>query len=251
MTKVLKRHHFTSLIIFSISWFTLASIANSALIAFPMAAGVGLIPLAVDKQRYEKKRHQLINHWPEIIDNIISGLRSGLSTPETVIQLATRGPMETRAIFELCAAQLKQSGDLHFALINVREAFADPIVDQVCETLVTSRTSGGRDTTLILRTLGDFVRGDIAVRNEIRAKHGWIKNSAIIATLAPWLLLLILSSQPTTIAAFSTSTGVVVLVIGAVMSAVGFLWMTRLGRFEKIPRVFPGDLKNVEGRASK
>jgi tight adherence protein B len=118
--------------------------------------------------------------------------------------------------------------------------FKDPIADQVCETLEIARRNGGRDTTLILRTLGDFVRNDIALRSEIRAKHGWIKNSAIIATLAPWILLLILSSQPTTIAAFSTATGVFVLIMGALMSIAGFLWMSRIGRIQEIPRVFRG-----------
>jgi len=86
--------------------------------------------------------------------------------------------------------------------------------------------------------LGDHIRADIAVRSEIRAKHGWIRNSAVIATLAPWILLLILSAQPSTVRAFSTSTGVFVLILGITMSVTAFIWMGRVGKMEVTPRIF-------------
>ena len=121
---------------------------------------------------------------------------------------------------------------------HIKEAFGDHIADQVCEVLDFARQSGSRDITVILRTLGDHIRSDIAIKSEIRAKHGWIKNSAVIATLAPWILLLILSAQPTTIRAFSTGTGLGVLILGILMSITAFLWMGKVGRIEEPPRIF-------------
>jgi tight adherence protein B len=238
--KNIQRHHLIAVALFATSWLIFSSITKSSLLAFPIAAGLSLLPIFLQSQAEAKRHHQLIEVWPEIIDHIISGLRSGLSIAETVLALSERGPVLTRELFTKCSRRLKSSGNFSDAFDLIRLEFKDPIADQVCETLEISRRNGGRDTTVILRTLGDFVRNDIALRSEIRAKHGWIKNSAIIATLAPWILLLILSSQPTTIAAFSTATGVFVLIMGALMSIAGFLWMSRIGRIQEIPRVFRG-----------
>ena len=120
----------------------------------------------------------------------------------------------------------------------MKDGFADPLADQVCEVLDFARSSGSSDISTTLRTLGDHIRADIAVRSEIRAKHGWIRNSAVIATLAPWILLLILSAQPSTVRAFSTSTGVFVLILGITMSVTAFIWMGRVGKMEVTPRIF-------------
>lgn len=226
------------LAIFIASVMVLSLLTQSAVIALPIAVGLAMVPRGLAKRRAEKIKLQLNLVWPEIIDHIVSGLSSGLSTIETLIQLEDRGPVVTRRIFKESADYLRRTGQLGEAMRIIRDRFSDSIADQVCETLLIARESGARDTTIILRTLGDYVRSDIALRSEIRAKHGWIRNSAVIATLAPWVLLLILSSQPTTIAAFSTLTGAVVLLLGFALSVGGFFWMSYLGRSEEIPRVF-------------
>jgi tight adherence protein B len=86
--------------------------------------------------------------------------------------------------------------------------------------------------------VGDFIRQDLALRKEIEVKHGWIKNSAHLSAAAPWLLLLLLSTQPATAAAYATSTGVIILIAGIFMTAVAYLWMNKLGALPKPPRVF-------------
>jgi tight adherence protein B len=86
--------------------------------------------------------------------------------------------------------------------------------------------------------VGTFLRQDLALRREIEVKHGWIKNSAHLSAAAPWLLLLLLSTQPATSRAFSTTTGIFILIIGLAMTAVAYIWMNRLGRLPELPRVF-------------
>ena len=72
----------------------------------------------------------------------------------------------------------------------------------------------------------------------VHDKHGWIKNSALIAAAAPWILLLILSSQHNTVQAFSTPGGIVVLLIGVGLSAIAYVWMERAGKLPQVPRIF-------------
>ena len=89
-----------------------------------------------------------------------------------------------------------------------------------------------------MRTLASHIRSDLALRNEIRAKHGWIKNAAILAGIAPWILLVILSTQSSTRSAYSTKGGVAVLIFGILLTLIAYFWMERVGRLDMNPRVF-------------
>jgi len=223
-----------------IGLFVAHSIIGSTLLALPFAGATSYLPFYFTERKRDSAHSQLALLWPELIDHIISGLRSGLSLAETLIQLGYRGPEASREIFLECERILRENGDFHEIFTVIKRGFADSLADQVCEVLDFARDAGSRDITTTLRTLGDHIRADIAIRSEIRAKHGWIKNSAVIATLAPWILLLILSAQPSTITAFSTGTGIVVLILGIVMSGSAFIWMGRVGRVQEPPRIFGG-----------
>jgi tight adherence protein B len=130
------------------------------------------------------------------------------------------------------------SGDLTQAIEELKAAFAHHGSDQIFEALIISKALGGSELLQILRSLGDFLRQDLALRREIEVKHGWIKNSAHLSAAAPWILLLLLSTQPSTAAAYSTTTGAMILVAGLVMTGVAYIWMNRLGRLPQTPRVF-------------
>jgi tight adherence protein B len=84
--------------------------------------------------------------------------------------------------------------------------------------------------------LAEFVREDIAVAEEIRTKFGWIRNSALLATAAPWLLLILLSTQDSTVEIYSTPSGALVLSLGVVMTATAYIWMEKVSSLPAAPR---------------
>lgn len=211
---------------------------RSPIASVVIASSSTYIPIALTKRRVERERIELAALWPEIIDHIISGLRSGMSLAETLIGLSHRGPLATRETFSSCEKVLRTTGDFDEVFKIIKTRFNDGLADQVCEVLNFARGTGSRDTAITLRTLGDFIRSDISLRSEIRAKHGWIKNSALIAAAAPWILLLILSTQQNTVKAFSTPGGVTVLLAGVVMSIAAYIWMGRVSRLPQTPRIF-------------
>ena len=215
---------------------------GSNLVTIPSMIFAGTIPFIFAKRRDAKRQALLAGLWPELLDHMISGLRSGLSIAETLAGLALRGPEISRPIFKSCQELLRSGSDLESVFKYIKSEFNDPIADQVCEVLDFARGTGSRDTAITLRTLGDFIRGDIAVRGEIAAKLGWVKNSAIVAAAAPWILLIILSSQPSTLQAFSTPTGTLILLAGVVMSVIAYLWMSKVGKLRNVPRIFSGEL---------
>ena len=205
-----------------------------------LAAGISFVTVRTKSHINEAA---LIAAWPEVIDHLMSGIQSGLSLTESLAGLSTRGPEILRPAFVQFRTTLYGSGDLTVAIDELKSMFSHHGSDQIFEALLISKTLGGSELLQILRTLGDFLRQDLALRREIDVKHGWIKNSAHISAAAPWILLLLLSTQPSTANAYSTPTGAVILIAGLVMTAIAYLWMNRLGRLPQTPRVFVGGNK--------
>jgi len=202
-----------------------------------LAAGIAFVTVRAKNNLNEAA---LIAAWPEVIDHLMSGIQSGLSLTESLAGLSTRGPEVLRPAFTQFKATLYGSGDLTQAIEELKALFAHHGSDQIFEALIISKALGGSELLQILRSLGDFLRQDLALRREIEVKHGWIKNSAHLSAAAPWILLLLLSTQPSTAAAYSTTTGAIILIAGLVMTAIAYIWMNRLGRLPQTPRVFVG-----------
>ena len=202
-----------------------------------LAAGIAFVTVRAKNNLNEAA---LIAAWPEVIDHLMSGIQSGLSLTESLAGLSTRGPEVLRPAFTQFKATLYGSGDLTQSIGELKALFAHHGSDQIFEALIISKALGGSELLQILRSLGDFLRQDLALRREIEVKHGWIKNSAHLSAAAPWILLLLLSTQPSTAAAYSTPTGAIILIAGLVMTAIAYIWMNRLGRLPQTPRVFVG-----------
>ncbi len=203
-----------------------------------LTAGIGYVTVRAKSSISEAA---LVAAWPEVIDHLMSGIQSGLSLSESLAGLATRGPEVLRPAFGRFKAELFRNGDLTKAISELRNTFAHHGSDQIFEALLIAKSLGGGELLQILRTLGDFLRQDLALRREIDVKHGWIKNSAHISAAAPWILLLLLSTQPSTSIAYSTPTGALILLTGLLLTAIAYLWMNRLGRLPVTPRVFVAD----------
>jgi len=193
----------------------------------------------VTLKRTNSKRYEAMNMaWPEVIDHLITGIQSGLSINESLAGLANRGPEILRPIFRDFSLTMSKSGDFSAALKKLKSDCGQPGSDQIFESISISRALGGSELLSILRTVGTFLRQDLALRREIEVKHGWIKNSAHLSAAAPWVLLLLLSTQPATAQAFSTTSGAMVLAFGVAMTAFAYIWMAKLGQLPTVPRVF-------------
>jgi tight adherence protein B len=203
-----------------------------------MGSAITFIFLASKAKRDETKFELL---WPDVVDHLITGIQSGMSLVEALSQLAERGPRELAPYFAEFNRQIRKDGDFNSAVNWLQNQFSHYASDQIFEALILSRSLGGTHLLQILRMVGDFIRQDLALRKEIEVKHGWIKNSAHLSAAAPWLLLLLLSTQPATVTAYSTATGAVILISGIFMTAVAYFWMNKLGALPKPPRVFGSD----------
>ena len=214
------------------------SVSSSLPISLAFAMVSMTIPYLVNQHRSERRDRLWNGLWPELLEHVVSGLQSGLSIEEALSDLSRRGPVETQQIFEAFSTNLRSGITFDIAIGKVKRTFSHHVADQVCEVLILSKGSGARDTATTLRTLSDFLRADMALRDEISAKQSWVKNSALIASVAPWILLLILSTQANTVRAYQSPVGILILAGGIACTAVAYFWMRHVGRTEVPPRIF-------------
>lgn len=218
--------------------FAVTVLSSSIPIALAFAAMASVITFTFLFSSAKRRETKFELLWPDVVDHLITGIQSGMSLVEALSQLADRGPRELAPYFAEFNRQVRKDGDFTSAIAWLQKQFSHYASDQIFEAIILSRSLGGTHLLQILRMVGDFIRQDLALRKEIEVKHGWIKNSAHLSAAAPWLLLLLLSTQPATAAAYATSTGAVILIAGIFMTAVAYLWMNRLGALPKPPRVF-------------
>lgn len=172
-----------------------------------------------------------------MVDHLASAVRAGLSLPEGVSGLGTRGPEPLRPSFERFAEDYRAFGAFGPCLDRLADDLADPASDRIVEALRLAREVGGTDLGRLLRTLSAFLRDDLRTRSELEARQGWTVSAARLALAAPWIVLLLLATRTNTVQAYDSATGVIVLVSGGAASVVAYLVMRRIGRLPQEPRV--------------
>jgi tight adherence protein B len=215
------------------------AVGRSVSVAFCFGVFGAFVPAALVRRRRDRRRGELRDVWPEVVDQLRSAVRAGLSLPEAVAALATRGPEPLRPAFARFAADHRATGRFSDCLDRLRDDLADPVADRVCESLRMAREVGGTDLGRLLRALSVFLREDARTRAELETRQGWTVNAARLAVAAPWVVLLLLATQSTTLEAYDTATGRVLLAVGAAVCVVAYRLMLRIGRLPAERRV-PG-----------
>lgn len=195
------------------------------------------LPGSLVVARARRRRERWRELWPEVVDNLGSGVRAGLSLPEALGQIGQRGPEPLRAPFQAFARDYRLTGNFGAALDALKERLADPVADRLCEALRITREVGGSDLGRLLRGLSAFLREDARTRSELEARQSWTVYAARLAVAAPWLVLALLASRPESVAAYDRPAGAVVLLIGATASVVAYRLMVMIGRLPEERRV--------------
>ncbi len=213
------------------------AVTRSPAIAVCFAVMASLAPEVLVRARARKRRRDLREVWPEVVDHLASGVRAGLSLPEAVAQLGARGPVELREPFSRFAADYRATGRFGECLDLLKARLADPVADRIIEALRLTREVGGTDLGRLLRTLSSFLREDARTRGELEARQSWTVNGARLAAAGPWVVLAFLATRPETAQAYDSAAGVAVLAVGAVTSLVAYRLMMRIGRLPEEGRV--------------
>ncbi len=214
-------------------------LGTSRVLVIGLAFGgfAALLPLTLVRRRRAQRSIELREVWPEAVDNLASGVRAGLSLPEALTQLGVRGPEQLRSAFRRFGENYRATGRFAESLDRLKANLSDPVGDRVVEALRMAREVGGTDLGRLLRTLSTFLREDARTRAELETRQGWTVNAARLALGAPWVLLLLLSTQPSAVAAYNQPAGAVVLLIGGGVSFLAYRVMMRIAKLPTERRV--------------
>jgi tight adherence protein B len=200
-------------------------------------AMAGGAPVALLRGRAERRLQEHAALWPDVVDNLTSAVRAGLSLPEALIQLGERGPEGMRDAFVRFGRDYQATGRFHESLDLLKARLADPVGDRVVEALRIAREVGGGDLGRMLRSLSGFLRDDLRTRGELESRQSWTVNGARLAVAAPWLVLLLMCLQGDVIDRFSTGTGLIVLLSGAGLCLLAYRLMMWIGRLPAERRI--------------
>ena len=212
-------------------------LTSTLAVAACFAAFAFALPVGIVRRMRQRRLVALRELWPEAIDNLASAVRAGMSLPEGLAGLAIRGPEALRVPFGKFGASYRANGRFAESLDSLKVDLADPVGDRVCETLRVAREVGGTDLGTVLRTLSELLRVDSRARSELETRQSWTVNAARLAVAAPWLVLLMLGTESTTLRAFNSTGGVTLLGCGAAACVLAYRIMLRIGRLPEEPRV--------------
>jgi len=205
-----------------------------------LIAGVAalVLPVAMVQWRARSRRRAARVLWPDIVDHLVSAVRSGLALPDSVVTLAHTGPAPTREAFAGFEQDYRATGNFGISVDALKDRLADPVADRILETLRMSREVGGSELTTVLRNLASYLRQEAAIRKEVEARQSWVLNAARLGVAAPWIILVLLATRPEAAAAYNTAGGVLLIVGGLMVTAIAYRLMLALGRFPEERRWF-------------
>ncbi|MFI5709573.1 type II secretion system F family protein [Kribbella sp. NPDC051620] len=211
----------------------------SAALPIGLVFGVmaGGAPVALLKGRARRRLAEFRELWPDVVDNIASAVRAGLSLSEALAQVGERGPLPLREPFRRFGSDYASTGRFADSLDRLKARLADPVGDRVIEALRIAREVGGGDLGRLLRSLSSFLRDDARTRSELEARQSWSVNGARVAVAAPWLVLAMLSFQGDVIQRYNSPVGALIIGTGAVVCVLAYRLMLRIGRLPEPERV--------------
>lgn len=215
----------------------LALVPAVAVAAAALAAG-GAAPALAVRWRAKRRERAQARVWPDVVDHLVSAVRSGLALPDAVAQLERAGPELTRPAFAAFAADHRATGSFAYALDRLKDRLADPVADRILETLRMAREVGGTEVTTVLRELAAYLRADLATRGELEARQSWVVSAARLGVAAPWIVLLILSTRPEAAQAYNAPGGLLLIAGGAVVTLIAYRVMLRIGALPVAARWF-------------
>lgn len=233
-------------------WLTVvAAGAVSFLVVYALTGlvAVSLVPAVVvatlPKTYFGRKRAQRLariqESWPDGLRDLVSSVRSGSSLPSAVENLALFGPQPLREAFQGFDIYSRSLGVVP-ALEMVKDDLADPTADRVIEVLILAYERGGSVVPEILEDLAEATTRDLWTTEQIRSEALEQKINSRVVFVLPWVVLVAMTARPGAFRDFySSSAGLLVVVIGGMMSLLGVAIASRLGSQAPEPRVFRGE----------
>lgn len=237
----LRQMRAASAALFGVVFVVVALATGVPAIALAPAFAAGGIP-KMNIERARRKRVDAIRRaWPDGLRDVHASVMAGTSLQHALSLMAAGGPEPLREPFKSFDALARMIG-VPAAIDAVREDLADPISDRILEVLVLAYERGG---SIVVTIIADLIRSttlELKLVDEIDAAGLESRINARAVLVLPWLVLGFLCLGNADFRAFyASSSGVLVVIIGAAASSFGAWLLRRLGAPHAEHRVFRVD----------
>ena len=212
------------------------SLSSVVAIAFGLLAAC--TPTALVRRRQRQRRQELRDLWPDIVDNLASAVRAGMSLPEALTQLADRGPEALRPAFRRFGEDYRATGRF--------DGMPGPAQGAACRTggrpnrrvaahrsrgrRLRSRSAAAHAVVVPARGRSDQRRSSRPARLDGQCRAAGRRRAVAGARHARRL-------RPEAVDAYDSAAGVVVLAVGGVVCFVAYRAMLRIGKLPEEERV--------------
>lgn len=192
---------------------------------FMMAAMIGLflslgLPYLVVGRAIKKRVTKFNARFPDAIDLLVRGLRSGLPVTETFLVVSQELPGPVGEEFKGVVERIRIGNTMETALQESAEMLATPEFQFFCITIQIQRETGG-NLAETLSNLSDVLRKRAQMKLKIRAMSSEAKASAYIVGALPFFVFgVVWSMNPSYLAGFFYEQRLIITGIG------GLIWMS-------------------------
>ncbi|MDE2436638.1 MAG: type II secretion system F family protein [Sphingomonadales bacterium] len=188
-------------------------------LAFGLVVGAGVPHMAVNSA-IKKRYVNFTTKFPDAIELLVRGLRSGLPVTETLGVIATEVPGPVGEEFKSITERIKIGKTMEDALQDTADRLNMPEFSFFCITLAIQRETGG-NLAETLSNLADVLRKRGQMKLKIKAMSSESKASAYIVGALPFTVFgLIWFVNPSYIGGFFTDERLIVIGLG------GLVWMS-------------------------
>ncbi len=197
-----------------------------------LALGVG-VPHFVIGTMVDRRLAAFNEKFPDAIDLMVRGLRSGLPVSETIAAVGQEMPAPIGTEFNKIAQAVKLGSTLDESLWETTKRLDTPEFKFFVISLSVQKETGG-NLGETLANLSDILRQRRQMRLKIRAMSSEARASAMILGSLPFIMLAMIYFINTEYASllFTDPRGQIMLSVAGVIMTVGILVMRKMVRFE-------------------
>ena len=194
--------------------------------------GIGLPHMIVGKL-IKRRIAKFINKFPDAIELLVRGLRSGLPISETIGVVGNEIPDPVGAEFRGVADRMRIGRTMDQALQETADKLNTPEFQFFCITLAIQRETGG-NLAETLGNLADVLRKRMQMKLKISAMSSESKASAYIIGSLPFLVFAIIYfMNPGYMGGFFSDTRLIIAAIGGgIWMSIGVFIMAKMINFE-------------------
>jgi len=211
---------------------------NVAAVAAAVALLAAAVPALVGEQRRQRQRDHTVSQLPDFLVRLRGHLSGGESVPEAFVAAASSLGGRFSEAATVAKRKMLQGQTMQEILDGLATEWEEPMADRVFSVLATSHHTGGRQVGTVLAGLSASVADELRLRAAHDAALTQQRLTALVAMVAPWVLLVIsVSTNPSAAAAYRSATGSLIIGIGLGGTVLGYTLARRTARLSRAPRV--------------